>query len=485
MVIGNIPLSPDEAYYWTWSRRLAVCYYDQPGMVAWVYWLFALPGAISTPFRARLAAVVISAVSTWIFYRAYREYRDDEEEALVFAVVFSVLPFTWIAGIILIHDTVLLPWIVLVYWVFIRLAKFDGRAGDWLLLSIALTGAMYAKFSAVMVVWGLFLYMLWSPKARKWWWTWPPYAAGVITTVLYLPVVWWNAQNDWISVHAVGELTKMDPLTILERLTYVAEYVVSQVGIFSPLLGIVVFGALIKGVREAVAEPGRDRVVLPVCLSLPVFVYFFGLSTRSHVYGNWPGIAYFPVCLLAMREVVRAWRAREDKGLFGRRLVAVALVLNLMLVVTALLHLQFRIFRPAMEDIEERFDLHKRIDWRLDMDFEGWDTMVVLARGARPGMDFIMARRYQVASMLEFMMPDQPYVECYNKGQRGNQWDLWSRLDERRGQSALYVDIKPIPRLVRERFEEVEPVVQPMILGDPERPIKRLFLYRCRGWKGP
>ena len=108
---------------------------------------------------------------------------------------------------------------------------------------------------------------------------------------------------------------------------------------------------------------------------------------------------------------------------------------------------------------------------------------MVLVEGARPGAEFILARRYQVASLLEFMLPGQPRVECCNQGQRGNQWDLWSSLHEREGQTALYIDYRKMPPEVRERFGQVEPIISPLILGHPERPIKRWYLYQGRGWK--
>ncbi|HUT53372.1 MAG TPA: glycosyltransferase family 39 protein [bacterium] len=487
-IIGGIPISPDEAYYFAWSRRLAVCYYDQPGMVAWVDWLFGLPWAHATVFTLRLAAVVLSALSTWVLYRAYRDYRDDEREAAVFAMVFSLLPFTWLTGIIMIHDTVFLPWLALTYWAIVRLAKHDGRPRDWLFLSLAITGAMYAKFSAVMIGWGLALYMLWSPRGRRWWKTWHPYAAGALTGALYLPVVIWNARHGWISLRAVQELTTRTHITPADRLGWVIEYMGSQIGIFSGLLGIVVFAALLKGVRDAWKRPADDRVVLPVCLALPVFLYFLQQSFKSPVFGNWPGVAYVPASMLAMSEVSRLFReggAGAGKSNFTRRFIIAGLALDLALIFLFTVQLRTRAFRPALAGLEKALGLTERIDWRLDADFAGWDEMAALTEQERPRADFILTRRYQIAGVLEFMLPDQPEVECYNQGQRGNQWDLWPGLSRDTGRTALYVDIKRMPREVRARCGSVEPIHAPLVLGDPERPVKTIYMYLCRGWKGP
>ncbi len=487
-VIGGVPISPDEAYYWAWSRHLAVCYYDQPGMVAWVDRLFALPFAHATVFTLRLGAVALSALSTWIFYRTYRDYSSDEMEAALFAMVFSILPFTWLTGIIMIHDTAFLPWLALAYWALVRLARHDGRPRDWLFLALALTGAMYAKFSAVMIGWGLGLYMLWSPRGRRWWRTWPPYAAGALAAVLYLPVAAWNAHHGWVSVQAVHELTERTGITAADRLGWVAGYLGSQIGMFSPLLGLAVFAALFKGVRDAWRRPADDLVVLPVCLALPVFLYFLQQSFRSPVFGNWPGVAYIPAGMLAMREAARVVRGGgvSDAGRnFTRRFIIAGIALELVLIFLFTVHLRTRAFRPALAELENAFGLERRIDWRLDADFAGWDKLAALTEEERPRADFILTRRYQVAGVLEFMLPDRPFLECYNRGQRGNQWDLWSNLEREKGRTALYVDVKKMPPPVRERCGAVEPIYHPYVIGDQRRPVKTIYMYLCRDWKGP
>jgi undecaprenyl-diphosphatase len=482
--IGGFPMSPDEAYYFAWSRAPAVSYYDQPGMVAWVDWLFARPWPRPTAFTVRLGAVALSGLVIWLCYWAYRQYRSDEKEAVAFALVFSTLPFTWLTGIVMIHDTALLPWLILAYGMTARLARDDGRAADWLGLALALTGAMYAKLSAVMAAWGIVLYMIWSPRGRRWWKRWQPYAAGGLVSVLYLPVILWNFQHGWINVKAVGELTATGPLSLATRLWHLAEYLISQPLMFSPLIGLAAFYALLRGIGHAWKRPEDDRVTLPVCLALPVFLYFAQLAFRSRVYGNWPGIAYFPVAMLAWSEIAERRRSGPWTGLLGRRFLLTGEVLNLVFLLLAGFHLQFGILRPAFAAVEKKFNLDRRLDWRLDLDFGGWDELAALTERYRPRADFILTRRYQVASMLEFLLPDQPRVYAENRGLRGNQWDLWPGPERFAGQTALYVDIKRMPPSVQRRCDEVVPLQAPFRVGERKRPVKKWWVYLCRGWKG-
>jgi 4-amino-4-deoxy-L-arabinose transferase-like glycosyltransferase len=66
-VAATMPLSPDEAYYWVWSRALAPGYLDHPPMVAlWVRAGTAIAGdtalgiRLLAPFAVALASLLIA-----------------------------------------------------------------------------------------------------------------------------------------------------------------------------------------------------------------------------------------------------------------------------------------------------------------------------------------------------------------------------------------------------------------------------------------
>ena len=476
-MIGSFPMSPDEAYYFAWSRTPAVSYYDQPGMVAGVDWLFALPFSRPTAFTVRLGAVVLGALSILLAYWAYRQQRRDEGEALAFSIVWATLPFTWLAGLIMIHDTALMPWLLLTYGFALRLGRDDGRTIDWLGFALALTGAMYAKLSAVMVAWGIIVYMLWSPRGRQWFRRWQPYAAGALIGILYLPVLRWNLQHHWINITAVGELTAVGPLSIGAHFSNLLEYLVSQP------LRFIAFAGLAVGTVRVLRWPA-EKTAMPVCLALPVFVYFAQLALRARVFGNWPGVAYFPVALVAATEIFRRRQSGKWTGLFGRRALVFGLALNLLLLTGASLHLTRQTFRPLLGAIEERFHLTRRLDWRLDQDFGGWNEAAAeVQRERKNGDAIIITRRYQVAAMMEFLLPDRPRGYSWNRGQRGNQWDLWPGPGPGI-RDAIFIDYKRIPDRLAADCASLEPIDTPLYVGNPRDPVKDWWLYRCRGFRG-
>ncbi|MCI5132556.1 MAG: glycosyl transferase, partial [Candidatus Electrothrix sp. EH2] len=63
LISGQFLLVPDEAYYWQWSRYLALGYHDHPPMIAWGIW-----GATKllghTEFAVRLPAILALAAAS-------------------------------------------------------------------------------------------------------------------------------------------------------------------------------------------------------------------------------------------------------------------------------------------------------------------------------------------------------------------------------------------------------------------------------------
>src|ERR671915_196445 len=79
---GYLELSPDEAHYWEWSRRLDWSYYSKGPFVAY---LIALSTAIggATELFVRLPAVVLSAGTTICVFGLVRDLFHDVKLALI------------------------------------------------------------------------------------------------------------------------------------------------------------------------------------------------------------------------------------------------------------------------------------------------------------------------------------------------------------------------------------------------------------------
>lgn len=477
-MIGQVPLSLDEAYYWSWSQKPDIAYYEQPGMCAWILWLVGRFFPQASPFSVRLPAVLLSFLGSWLIYRAYRLFHDDEAEAASLVMVISILPVYFAGGFLYEHDTVLMFFATLSYYLILRLLK-QPTAGGWYLVGLALTATMYSKFAAPFLVICLVLFIFVSPTLRPWLRRPHPYLAGLLSALLFAPVIIWNYQHDWIAVKHVGYLTRGQNPSLLTHGADFLNYLSSQLLAYSPLLYLTLLAALVISLRRwwrAREEP----VLLLLMLSVPILGYFFLQSFRSRVYGNWSLIGYLPAWMLAMRVSADYLRRPASAPFcFQPGYLLAGLVLAALTSVLPLLQARYALFSPAMRRLEKIFQLDFRLDKRLNEELAGWPELAAGVQRHRRTTDFILARRYQLASILEFYLPDHPQIYIYSEGRRRSQFDFWTDFPLLQGRSGLYVDVRPLPPPLAAQCGRVIPLETPLKILDAGEVIKRFFIYRC------
>ena len=91
----------------------------------------------------------------------------------------------------------------------------------------------------------------------------------------------------------------------------------------------------------------------------------------------------------------------------------------------------------------------------------------------------IMALRYQVASELEFYLPEDVLVYCMNDFGRGNQYDVSGNITDSRGHKILVISENEIQQKLHKKFMSVDKSLIITQFHD-EVPYKRFFLYNCR-----
>src|SRR4051794_7956816 len=88
LVASMAPLSPDEAYYWVWSRALAPGYLDHPPMVAlWIRAGTALAG--ETSLGVRLLGPLAAAAGSVLLFDAANRLFPDRRPGLIAAVLLN------------------------------------------------------------------------------------------------------------------------------------------------------------------------------------------------------------------------------------------------------------------------------------------------------------------------------------------------------------------------------------------------------------
>ena len=100
---GPMDLSPDEAHYWEWSRRLDLSYYSKGPMIAYLIHLgTSLFG--DTVFGIRFMAVLFSALSSILMYSLGKKMYD-EKVGLFSAILIQIIPLFSTYGILFTIDS--------------------------------------------------------------------------------------------------------------------------------------------------------------------------------------------------------------------------------------------------------------------------------------------------------------------------------------------------------------------------------------------
>ncbi|MBA3060212.1 MAG: phosphatase PAP2 family protein, partial [Nitrospirae bacterium] len=121
---GIIDLSPDEAHYWEWARRLDLSYYSKGPMIAY---LIAFGTAIfgDNVFGIRIMAVVSSALSSIFLYLLGKKL-FDERTGLAAAVLMQIIPLYSAYGVLFTIDSPFIFFWVLSLYLFYSAVNRDA-----------------------------------------------------------------------------------------------------------------------------------------------------------------------------------------------------------------------------------------------------------------------------------------------------------------------------------------------------------------------
>ena len=402
-----VPLFPDEAYYWEWSRHLAGGYFDHPPAIAWL-----IAGGTTllgdTPLGVRLLPIFAGSVAMLALVRASLHLAGSRA-ARYAALLLACLPLTGAGLILATPDAPLLAGIAWTLYAVIRAIDTPLRSGAstrwWIIAGLAIGAAMTSKFTGVFVPLALMIAFLVHAPLRARFREPGPWLAVAVASLAMIPVLTWNATHDWIAFrfqfrHGLGTSTRESWMTRELRL------VGGQFAIVTPILLPLLVGATWRALRAPRDAP-RFALAVVVAFCAAFFVYS---ATRRSVEPNWPALVWIPaiVLLASVRSGPRtAWERR------AAWLVGVVTAILLVHVVHPVLPL------PARRDQVSRA--------------HGWDALgrsVDSARAAS-GTLHIAANRYQDAAKLAFHLPGHPPVVALNLVDRRNQYDLWPRFPDR------------------------------------------------------
>jgi 4-amino-4-deoxy-L-arabinose transferase-like glycosyltransferase len=467
LLAASTPLLPQEAYYWSWSRHLAGSYFDHPPLASW---MIALSTAVfgSTVFGIKSAAVAWSLGWNLLWLRLIQDMYDDRRLAFWSLLALNLTLVYEAYGIGPTPDGPLLFGWVGTIWAVWR-AGASGQARWWLLAGVFAGLGLLGKYSAVLLLPVVLLYLATSPTQRHWLRRPWPYLAMLIAAAMFAPVLLWNAEHQWVSFafqgsRRAGQMAAFKPRFALVLLG-------TQLLMVTPWLFGLSLSALWRAAREALAGASTERTRLLLFSAAVPLLLFTAISFRSLVKINWLAPAYWSLIILGLHQWLQrgASMRRLAWGLASSAAVAVlALAASL---------------TPNLPIVG---DLNSWSGWK-----EAAQRVDLASRAARAAgqSSFVFSPNYKISSLLRFYLPGQPRTYAQDiYGARALQFDYFPLDSDLKGatgilvlsdQSQSQLDLARVAPYF-DTLERVD-VVETQAFG---RVTRRVEIYRGTNYKG-
>lgn len=454
------PLIEDEAHYWEWSRRPEWSYYSKGPGIAWA--IAASVKLLGTgELGVRAPAAIAGAIAALAMAGLARDSMGDKRAGFFAAMCVLLSPAFQALSLL---STIDMPYVacwMLAVWAAWRCLH---RAGSWSWagLGAAIGAAALFKYTALLLVPGLIVYALarrgrlrLHPSARA-------MLAGAITLALLgmAPVVIWNAQHGWPTVHHLlghlgvkgGDMPEArGAYSPLWTLTFLA----SQIGLAGAVGVLAVIGG-VRALREPDVAPDgpREGAVFLLLAAAPIFVFYLVVSFVSEGEANWAIAGHATLFPLAALGLVRGmdrftalmarWRElpepRPRWGFLLRRpetatQVAWHVAIGIGLVAgIGMLRPDWASGLPGLG----RFVPVGRLTGATSGAAHVSELLGSLREHAT-GEPFVISQHYGRASQMAFYLPGRPTVYCSSSlmGGRRCQYDLWAETDLRRAKGLV------------------------------------------------
>ena len=442
---GLVELSEDEAYQWIWSKHLALSYYSKPPMIAYTQWLGThLWG--DTEFGVRFFSPVIGAILAFLLLRFFA--REVNARAGFFLIlIVCATPLMALGCVLMTVDPLsVLFWTAAMIsgW---RAVQPGAKTAPWLWTGLWMGLGFLSKPTELiqLACWVIF-FILWKPARmhlRK-----PgPYLALLIHLLCSTPVLIWNSQHHWITVHHVATNAAVDKTwqPSWNHLADFAAFVGTEAGLLNPVFFVAAVWAGIVFWRRARHDP---RLVYFFSMGAPLFLGYMLFSFHSAIKPNWIAPSVLPLLCMAVIYWDTRWRlgVRALKGW----LIA---GLGIGFFIVALLHEPDLIQHVAGRPLPPKPDPMTRA--------RGYQEMADIVEDARQKFllegkpVFLIGGHYGTTGLLSFYIPEantnvatNPLVYYLSATNAENQFYFWPGYKESRtGQNAIFVKELSLPSL--------------------------------------
>lgn len=482
MAFNPLNLFFDEAQYWHWAQNLDFGYFSKPPMVAW-----AIAATTSVCGNGELCVKLGSSLahfSTSIAVFFIGKLLYDNRVGLISAIVFATLPGVSFSSMIISTDPFLMT-----FWAWGMVALIaaikTNNINNWALCGLCIGLGMLSKYAMIAFVLSTVIYLLWAGrkdvfKSKGFW------LSIVIAFIVYLPNVYWNAANGFVSYIHTGANANLGGSSFFHPMKAL-EFLGSQMGVFGPVLFIMLLRYSYdykKIIQSNIADeewetyknpsptPMLHRAKFLFSFALPLILIMTVEGFLSRANANWAAPSYIAASVLITAILL-------DKN--KEKLIKYSIVLHLVL---ATLILNF----DAIYSVANKttgFELTKKTDPMKRV--RGWDEIgkqISKLWAENKDTTLLFDERKIITPMLYYISPN-PFdaVKWNPNGKIHNHYDLTTTMDNKIEHNFLLIIRHKNIDEYRKHFENVTFIKKLSVPLYPDYE-RFVYIYRLDDFKG-
>jgi hypothetical protein len=502
VLISQVELSPDEAYYYQWSERLDWSYFSKGPGIAVTMWLSTHLAGVSE-FGIRFFSPLL-ALGTCLLMFSFTRRLYGESVAIWTVLMMNCTPIFQVGGLVMTIDPLsIFFWMAAMYTFWLALEHSPKFSLWWPATGLLIGLGFLAKFTAAMQLLSVVLALAIMPKYRREFRQPGFYSLLAVYALCTAPPIVWNAQHDWITaVHlrARGGLKGTFGIDLGEWFTFVG----AHFGVYSPLICAGFCVALWWGWRAA-RHHSKPQFLL--AFSLPLLALYLFLALKQAGEANWTAPAALSLAILA----AALWHEKAQEHAWARKFCVAALAVGIALSLITVnadalrtLGIPLPYDRDPSARLRGRQSAAERVEeFRKKFEAETGEPV------------FLIANNYGHAASLAFYLKDKriegpghPPVYVPESAYPENQYFFWPRYDENLdllpgekpaeeyyteemgynpflGRTALYITERSeerAPSSIQRGFERVEMIA---CIDEVRRglPLRQIRIFACYHYK--
>ncbi|MDZ7316078.1 MAG: GtrA family protein [candidate division KSB1 bacterium] len=459
----------DEAYYYSYSIRPDLSYFDHPPFVGFLAGFFPYLTGLASPFTIRLGAVLLFTASSLLLYRLALQLTDESRAFYVLLLLNSTPLFFIGAGTMILPDAGLLFFwcatLLLFHRIFIR---EEFTLINWLVAGVLTGLAMLSKYHGALLGLGAALFLILC--CHREFLRLGVYWYGLTAFAAFLPVIVWNVRHDFISFAFQGARAAGGTFSLQKFLQALG----GQAGYLTPFLFFPMLIVIVNVVKSALKGGKRPLFfllfgVLPTSLML-------GIAFFKPILPHWTLPGYI-VLLIPLAE----WFSFE-KSRVRLCLLKAAAVFVAFLMLTAALHTRYGILH--LEKWARRGWITEK-DVRMDatLDMVGWPQVGrrLIDRYANRDV-FLFTHKWFLSGEIDLAVKGKLPVMCFNAyDARG--FALWDAKLDMRGKDGVLITSSRFPIDVQKAFADYFRSItlsDSLVILRGGIPVQTFYFYECR-----